>query len=247
MSCHTQLLACVSVLAATMAPTVTHAQSSQLAAELQPVLDARYAAVAHADTATLSRYIADDMVWIVIANAGGEYSKHQFLALVSQGQTPAPRYIVDSVRAKRFGDVAVVEYRRRDLRQKGVDVDTVSVQAQEVLVERQGQWMLERHTQSWIVAAAIPVKVDSNSLNAFVGRYQIARGYIDNVHWENNQLVATTSGQTTGARLVPVSATAFSPDGVGALIVFERDVTGRVIGYVQGYPNGTVWRAARLP
>ena len=88
---------------------------------------------------------------------------------------------------------------------------------------------------------------DFAALRPFVGRYEIGPCYVDDVHWEAGALVATASGQTSGARLVPVSATAFSPDGVGALIVFERDATGRVIGYVQGYANGRVVRARRLP
>jgi hypothetical protein len=46
---------------------------------------------------------------------------------------------------------------------------------------------------------------------------------------------------------VPVSATVFSPDGTGALIAFEREATGRVVGYVQGYPDGRVMRRRKLP
>jgi hypothetical protein len=49
---------------------------------------------------------------------------------------------------------------------------------------RKGKWLLERHTQSWVVTPVTPI---------------------------------------------------------------ERDSTGRVIGYVQGYPDGTVFRAGRLP
>jgi len=47
--------------------------------------------------------------------------------------------------------------------------------------------------------------------------------------------------------LVPVSENAFSPDGVAPLIVFERDGSGRVAGYVQGSPDGSVRRARRIP
>src|SRR5437667_4306843 len=52
--------------------------------------------------------------------------------------------------------------------------------------------------------------------------------------------------QSVGAVLVPVSSSAFSPDGVGALMVFERDSAGRVVGYVQGLASGQVIRAVRL-
>ncbi len=232
--------------ACSVVPSIGRAQSSPLATELRPLLVARYSAIARADTATLSSYLAGDLIWIVIANAGADLSKRQLLALVSRPQVPVPRYDVDSIRAQRIGDVALVEYLRRDIRQKGTGEDTNSVRVQEVFAMQRGRWLLERHTQSWVVAQVTPVTLDSAALHAFVGRYQIAPGYVDNVHWENHQLVATASGQTVGARLVPVSATAFSPDGVGVLIVFERDSTGRVLGYIQGYPNGDVVRAVRL-
>ena len=59
--------------------------------------------------------------------------------------------------------------------------------------------------------------------------------------------MATASGQAAGARLIPVSGSAFSPDGIGAIIQFERDARGRVVGYVQGYHDGSLIRARRLP
>src|SRR5206468_9484660 len=104
-------------------------------------------------------------------------------------------------------------------------------------------WQLVRQSLTWLVHPAPPIALDSAALQAFVGRYQIAPGYTDSVHWENGHLVATATGQRAGARLVPVSIDAFSPDGFGALIVFERDAAGRVVGYVQGYPDGTLFRA----
>jgi hypothetical protein len=96
--------------------------------------------------------------------------------------------------------------------------------------------------------------MDSASLTAFVGKYEIHPDYIDSVHFEGRALVATAVGQvspgvwkafTPGAQLVPVAPDAFVPDGVGSLIVFERDSRGHVIDYVQGYPNGFVSHARR--
>lgn len=58
--------------------------------------------------------------------------------------------------------------------------------------------------------------------------------------------MATPTDQKQGGHLVPVSETAFVPDGVGELLIFERDATGRVIGYIQGYPDGRVLRARRI-
>jgi len=48
-----------------------------------------------------------------------------------------------------------------------------------------------------------------------------------------------------GATLRRVSEDTFSPDGIAPMIVFERDGTGRVVGYVQQAPDGSVARARR--
>lgn len=234
-------------IASVCAPLVARAQDTALETEFRPLLVARYAAIARGDTAALSSHFADDLRWIGIANAGEGLSKAQLLALTSQAQVPIPVFDVDSIRARRFGNAAIVEYRRSDHRRVGDAAFTTVVRSQEVFSRSNGKWLLKLHTQSWVVTPITPVALDSATLVAFVGHYQIAPGYVDNVHWENGQLVATATGQATGARLVPVSATAFSPDGVGVVMVFERDSVGHVLDYVQAYPDGRVVRARRLP
>lgn len=178
---------------------------------------------------------------------GGEVTKPQLLALAGQSQGPAPRFEVDSVRAEVVGGVALVSFRRVDRRALGGVEFPTRWRVLDVLAARGGRWQLVRHTQTWLVAPVRPVSLDSAALQAFVGRYQAAPGYVDDVHWEGGHLVATITGYPPGARLVPVSGTVFSPEGVGALIAFERDATGRVIGYVQGYPDGRVLRRPKVP
>ncbi|MEO8946756.1 MAG: nuclear transport factor 2 family protein, partial [Gemmatimonadaceae bacterium] len=215
-------------------PAVANAQSA-LSRQFQALLTSEYTATVHGDTATLGRRLADDLVWINGQN-GGVVTKSQLLAAVapaaySGGQT----FIADSVHATRFGDVATVEYLRHDTWPMGRGVITDSWRALDVFAYRAGRWQVVRHTQVWLVSPVTPITLDSVALSAFVGRYQIRPGYVDNVHFEGGVLVATASGQSVGAHLVPVSSSAFSPDGTGAIIVFERDSTGRVLGYAQGY------------
>ncbi len=237
-------LAMLVVSAGAIANTA-HAQTT-LSTTFSKLLATEYSATVHGDTATLARQMADDLVWI-IGPDGTTMTKKRLLEASSGFGAQAPRFVADSVHATRFGDVATVDYLRHDTWPLGDSSFTDSWRALDVFVWRSGRWQLERHTQVWLVMPAKSIALDSVSLNAFVGRYQIASGYVDNVHWEGGHLVATASGQTVGARLVPVSSTAFSPDGDGKLIVFERDRSGRVTGYVQGYPDGSVWRARRLP
>jgi len=110
---------------------------------------------------------------------------------------------------------------------------------------------LVRHTQTWIVGP--PALLDaaaSASPAPFVGRYDRGAGYIDDVHFHDGHLAAQSTLEVLlgdpGARLRPVSANAFSPEGIAPMIVFEHDAGGRVTGYVQQEPDGTIVRARRI-
>jgi hypothetical protein len=210
------------------------------------LLRAQYVALADTDTTTLGLGLADSLVWVV-ATRGTALTKSDLLAAASHRQVPAPRFEIDSVRVRLPGDVALVDYRRGDHREVGEYEQTTWTRARDVFAGRGGRWLLERHTETWLVAPVTPIDRDSAALAAFVGRYRIGPDYVDDLHWEGRHLVATASGQTTGVTLVLVSIAAFSPDGVGPLIAFERDKTGRVVGYVQALPDGQVVRASRLP
>jgi hypothetical protein len=219
---------------------------AELSGPFRDDLVAIYRAIARGDTSALRPYLADDLLWIVGAT-GDAIAKRQLLSAAAHAQTPAPRFDVDSVSSHPLGTTTAVEYIRSDHRRLGSEELVTRWRASAIFISRGNARQLVRHTLSWIAAPVIPITLDSTTLQAYVGRYQIAPGYVDDVHWENHGLVATASGQPAGARLVPVSGSAFSPDGLGALIVFERDAMGRVLGYVQGYPDGRVIRASRLP
>ena len=216
-----------------------------LDATFRDLINARNDAIARGDSATVHLGITDDMEWVVGAS-GMPVEAPQFLSLVSHIQNPPPEYSIDSVHVRDLGGVATVTYRRVD-RRRGANFETAHwTRALEVFVRRDGRWLLAQHSHTWIVQAADPIPMDSAALAVFVGHYRIGDGVVDNVHFEGSHLVATLNGQTEGGVLLPVSESAFSPDGVAPLIVFERDATGHVIGYVQGAPDGSIVRARKV-
>jgi hypothetical protein len=238
------ILVCASFLL-----TIATRAGAQVRAEestFQKLLSTRYEAIARGDSATVHRQIAADMHWVIGAN-GASINAVQFLAAVSHPQVPAPRFDIDSLRARIVGTVATISYRRLDRRVSGATEVVDYSRALEVFVRRGADWILLEHSQTWVVQSPQPVTLDSATLNAFVGRYEVGPGFVDNVHWEGGHLVATSSTESQGATLVPVSASAFSPNGIAPLIVFERDASGRVVGYVQESPDGVVRRTHRLP
>jgi ketosteroid isomerase-like protein len=217
----------------------------QLDEQFRDLLARQYTAISMGDTATLSRALADDLAWVVVAN-GGVVNKTQLVAMSAQVQNPIPRFEVDSLHVALVGSTAIAEYRRIDHRDLGEYRTQTVNRVIDVFRQQFGSWVLARHTQTWIVSPPTPVKLDSAALDAFVGRYEKGPGFVDDVHWQDGHLVAQSTVESVGATLVPVSNTAFSPNGIAPLIVFERDATGRVTGYVQQIPDGHVDRARRL-
>lgn len=251
--CWAALVACAGAPAAgaraTRAPA---AAPTSPPGAFRPVLDSVYGAIARGDSAALRPWLADNLVW-TDGGSGAEVGKAQRLAASGRPSAIVPRFDVDSVRAQRTGEVALVSFRRVDRRTLGT-YDTLGTyestarwRVLDVFAWRGGRWQLVRHTQTWLVAPVTPLALDSAVQQAFVGRYAVAPGVVDSVHWTGGALWATITGFPPGARLVPVGASAFSPDGTGALIAFERDAAGRVTGYVQGYPDGRVLRRPKLP
>lgn len=213
-------------------------------ADVHRLLSSLYSAIAHGDSTSARSLLADDLVWVV-GSSGAIITKSQLLAAAS---APSPaRFEIDSLRTRQYGPTVVADYIRRDHWPLGASGFTTSWRALAVIARTGGHWQVVRQTLSWLARPVQSVAADSAALQPFVGRYQIAPGYIDSVHWEAGHLVATASGQSAGARLVPVSMNSFSPNGIGAVITFERDAAGHVIDYVQAYPDGRVIRAPRLP
>ena len=229
-----------------LVPPVRSQTLGDVTASFSQLIADRYAAISNRDSAALHQQLADDMSW-VLAVTGRPMSAAQFLTAVSNAQGPRARFEIDSVDARVFGEVATVTYRRTDHRVAGTFEDVHSSRSLEVLARRGGRWQLLQHSETWIVNSPPSVSLDSAALSAFVGRYHVGPGFVDNVHWEGKDLVATSTAETRGARLIPVSANAFSPNGVAPLIVFERDAAGHVVGYVQQSPDGFVRRAPRIP
>lgn len=224
---------------------------------LRAAPSAIFAAIARGDTAVLRRRLGADLRWVV-ATRGAVIDRSRLLAAAAGPPPGAPRvvtleYAVDSVTTWQHGDVATAEYRVTDRRTFRGHQNVFVSRASDLFVFRRPHgWELVRHTQAWIVGPpALLDAADSATLVPFVGRYDRGAGYIDDVHFREGHLVAQSTLEALlgapGAHLRPVSGNTFSPEGVAPMIVFERDAQGRVTGYVQQEPDGTIVRARRLP
>lgn len=219
---------------------------STLDDQFRTLVAMRDSAIARGDSAAVHRLIADDVAW-VDGTTAGVITAPQLLAAAARVQARPMVAETDSLHARRVGDVASVDYRRTNRYRMGVRNVATTSRATELFVNRGGRWLLMHHTQVWVPTVPVPIALDSTALGAFVGRYEIAPGFVDDVHWSGGKLVATATGERVGATLVPVAPTVFRvSDDVPTVTIFERDSAGRVIGYVSHWPDGHVIRARRL-
>jgi hypothetical protein len=215
-----------------------------------------YFGISHADTTRLRGVLADEVRW-VLPRSGAILGKSELLAEAAEA-TPfvSMTYWVDSLKTWQHGDVVAAEYRltnRRTYgeygRQKMFEATFLS-RVSAVFVMRDGRWQLVRHAQAWIARAPEMMSEDSVALASFAGLYQRGKTYVDEVHFVDGHLVLRSMLDARlgapGAHLYPVSTNTFSPDRSAPMIVFERDATGRVTGYVQQQPDGAIARARRL-
>ena len=218
--------------------------------DAERVVTTIYTAISRADTGTLRPLLSDDLHWVI----GGSGAVVDKLQLVTAAAVSVPiasnEYIVDSVRSWRDGSVAVADYRLTNTRAFHDYRQVLVSRATDVFTLRSGRWLLLRHTTAWIVhSPTLLSDIDSAQAAAFVGHYDKGGGFIDDVHFDHGHLVAQSTVEkligAPGATLRRVSEDTFSPDGIAPMIVFERDGTGRVVGYVQQSPDGSIARARR--
>jgi hypothetical protein len=83
------------------------------------------------------------------------------------------------------------------------------------------------------------VKIDPAILDAYVGDYEIAPGFVLSVTREGDKLMGQATGQGK-AQLEPVSETEFSVPFAGANVTFEKDAAGKVTGLVLNQSGRTI-------
>ena len=204
-------------------------------------------ALARNDTTTLRTLVSDDLTFVA-PNGGAVQSRTQlFVALATRGPR-ATAVTLDSVQVQRVGEQLVLTGLRTE--RTGYGITTVPSTMRVVQLFQRGPlgWRLTHWAPTWSVAPVPGVKVPTTELDAFVGNYELAPGYVDRITREGEHLVSAPVGQQrAGVRLLPTSHSTFRPDGGVTRVVFERDAQGTVTGYVLALPDGRSLVAPRLP
>ena len=204
-------------------------------------------AATRGDTAAYRRLI--DPAAVFISDDGSRESADEHVRNIpSRGDELArSRYDLDSVRVYLRGGMAFVDFRVLQHQLVGPRDFTYPYRVLNTYVRRGAHWLLLRHAETHSLVLPPPQALDASLLDEYVGRYEWWPGYVD-VIWRNgNQLFNQATGDAKASLNQAATPEAFYIAGDPSVVVFTRDKTGRVDGYVLNRPDGQVTRARKLP
>lgn len=221
-------------------------RSDSTRALFQRLITERTTASADADTAALRRLVDPTMVYL--DNDGSRRTMEEHLrSIAAAGKEEGIIHQVDSLHVFRAGDVALVDYRSTISMRFGSRDLVWPYRSLDTFARRSGGWLLIRHAEMHILAVPSPVALDSAALDEYVGRYEWWPGNVDTIRRQGNQLSHQLTIEERAIPIVPATRESFHEVGDPTLVVFARDSTGRVAGYVMHFPDGQVVRARKLP
>lgn len=220
------------------------ASSSELAALLQSMIDARWglteAAIPHAEVIA-QQHFADDHVSIyengdqrtkadIVLRSAPERVKQFRASALSTGMTAT----VEDVSARAWGETAVVHYRIKMqlvLNDEGV---IKIFRCSEVFRRFEDRWQSVLHTETATPTRPVAAHVNTRLYDHYVGRYRLLPDVVFTITREGERLF---SGARKKLELIPETENTFlverDPDrrvhsDTGYTFIFLRDATGRV-------------------
>jgi hypothetical protein len=117
----------------------------------------------------------------------------------------------------------------------------------EHFVRRNGRWQAVLIQWTAIpVNHRAPVKIDSNKLDAYVGRYEWTNGLINTITKEHGKLMSQWRADGTKVELIALNDTTFfARDDLGETS-FVKNGASKVTQYIYRRPDGQEFRAKRI-
>lgn len=208
----------------------------------QELLDA----VASGDKAVWQRYLADGSIYA--DEEGKVWTKDELLKELN----PLPKGYVGSIKIEDTkalvqDNVVVLSHRdREELELYGQKLVTYFHTTNTWARQKDGQWRIVSTQVMAIPSERKPAAVDPKSLDAYVGRYELAPAVAYTVTREGDRLFGQRSGRAK-EELLPLCADMFYRRGVWrGEKVFARDAQGRVVTLLDRRENNDlVWRKAK--
>lgn len=244
-------LSAMLVVMSTWATSAARAQSvrapDSLISFFSNLIAERDSVAKRADTAAFRRLLDPDVSYLNDDGARESADQHVRNILNRGDELAQSRWVRDSLRVQVIGDLAftdswVVQHRRAGGRDR-----TFSYRNSDTYRRKGGTWRLFRHTETHAISSPIPQVVNTSVLEEYVGSYEWWPGYVDVISRRGDRLFNQASGDQATTLNRAATTEAFYVRGDPSLIIFIRDTTGRVVGYIDHEPDGQVLKARKLP
>jgi Domain of unknown function (DUF3471) len=214
--------------AASPAKAQTVATTASPVQQVIQFMHERKQAYERSDPLAWGQHVAEQCTFIQV---GRVLSKAQFIAEMAPFVGYTFSGIVDDVRAAEFGDTIILTYREKEIRDYGVQRTENSYIDTETYIRLDGKWQLILWTENSLPVEPPIVKLDLQTYNKYVGRYEVNPKATFTVTREGNRLMGQYAGEEK-FELLPASKSNFFTHGDNAVYVFVWDRSGRVVGHI---------------
>lgn len=198
------LVLCVVAALAHTAAAQTRAPGGDATAEIARALRDRLDAYGRGDAEAWSRFVAEDCV----CGASTRRALQAEIATRPAGVRNWYGDVTDLDVRLHGGDAAAVRYRVTEFTGIGTQRVGVPLLRAETFVRRDGRWLLLGGADTVLPVDPPVAAVDSANYDAFVGRYEYARGVAEVVTRDGARLLIQSAGQPA-EELLPETATTF--------------------------------------
>lgn len=210
--------------ACSQTPVSGSAQATGVEQEIIRLERERLDAYARADRAAFDRIVADDFT--MTHSDGSVFDKTQERGVLrpSTASRPLPTLIIEDVRVRVYGDAAVITGR---LVEQGERVGRVNLSFTNTYVRRQGRWQIVAGQLTRLPSQQRAAgTVNPNTLDAYVGQYELAPNLIITITREGNRLMSEVGGRRS--ELTTESETQFSIPAANIRVTFVRSAEGQI-------------------
>jgi ketosteroid isomerase-like protein len=149
---------------------------------------------------------------------------------VSQQPISSPLALKDFV-VHVSGDVAVATFIHQRVTYYGQVLDT-KYRSTETWIKRGADWKMISSQGRELLPDPPAVSLSSDELNDYVGEYAVGSGLVVKISKDGNALTASTNGEKTVALSAEARDVFFTPGAARISIIFQRNASGRVTGYL---------------
>ena len=233
------------VCLATAATAQASSPDDTSAAFFRQLIIARLSTSVAGDTAAYRRFL--DPAAVYVNDDGTRESADQHVKHIGARGPSKSTYKVDSVHVFRTGEFAMVDYAAIEHIPYGPRGLDFPGRIMDTFVRRNGRWFVLGHAETHATTSPEPMTLSPAALDEFVGRYEWWPGYVDTWTRDGNQLLDRAPGDKEATRNIAAAPDAFYEAGDASLLVFMRDKSGRVVGYLLHWPDGQVTVARKIP